>query len=114
VLTTLKYPILLLIQVGVFSVDPTNLLVGLLSLVKSAGYLVFWVIIVRSLMSWISQGRGPVDYLLVQLTEPMMAPIRRILPAMGGIDFSAMIVILVLYALNFLGMDLFPGLWYLL
>ena len=31
VLTTLKYPILLLIQVGVFSVDPTNLLVGLLS-----------------------------------------------------------------------------------
>jgi len=114
VLTTLKYPILLLIQVGVFSVDPTNLLVGLLSLVKSAGYLVFWVIIIRSLMSWISQGRGPVDYLLVQLTEPMMAPIRRILPAMGGIDFSAMIVILVLYALNFLGMDLFPGLWYLL
>ena len=114
VLTTLKYPILLLIQVGVFSVDPTNLLVGLLSLLKSAGYLVFWVIIIRSLMSWISQGRGPIDYVLIQLTEPLMAPIRRILPAMGGIDFSAMIVILVLYALNFLGMDLFPGLWYLL
>lgn len=114
VLTTLKYPLLLLIQVGVFSVDPTNLLVGLLSLLKSAGYLVFWVIIIRSLMSWISQGRGPMDYVLIQLTEPLMAPIRRILPAMGGIDFSAMIVILVLYALNFLGMDLFPGLWYLL
>jgi len=114
VLTTLKYPILLLIQVGVFSVDPTNLLVGLLSLIKSAGYLVFWVIIIRSLMSWISQGRGAMDYVLIQLTEPLMAPIRRILPAMGGIDFSAMIVILVLYALNFLGMDLFPGLWYLL
>ncbi len=56
VLTTLKYPLLLLIQVGVFSVDPANLLVGLLSLLKSAGYLVFWVIIIRSLMSWISQG----------------------------------------------------------
>ena len=61
-----------------------------------------------------SPARSDHDYLLVQLTEPMMAPIRRILPAMGGIDFSAMIVILVLYALNFLGMDLFPGLWYLL
>ena len=114
VLTTLKYPILLLIQVGAFSVDPTNLLVGLLSLLKSAGNLVFWVIIIRSLMSWISQGRGPLDHVLIQLTEPLMAPIRRMLPAMGGIDFSAMIVILVLYALNFLGMDLFPGLWYLL
>lgn len=114
VLTTLKYPILLLIQVGAISLDPMNLLVGLLSLVKSAGYLVFWVIIIRSLMSWISQGRGPVDYMLIQLTEPLMAPIRRILPAMGGIDFSAMVVILILYMLNYLGMDLFPGIWYLL
>jgi YggT family protein len=114
VLTTLKYPILLLIQVGAFSVDPMNLLVGLLSLIKSIGYLVFWVIIIRSLMSWISQGRGTVDYVLIQLTEPLMAPIRRILPAMGGIDFSAMVVILILYMLNYLGMDLFPGLWYLL
>lgn len=114
ILTTLKYPVLLLIQVGVLSLDPMNLLVGLLSLLKSAGTMVFWVIIVRSLMSWISQGRSPIEYVLIQMTEPMMAPIRRILPAMGGIDFSAMIVILILYALNYLGMDLFPGLWYLL
>ena len=112
--TTLTYPIWLLIQVGALSVDPMNLLVGLLALVKSAGYLVFWVIIIRSLMSWISQGRGAVDYVLIQLTEPLMAPVRRIIPAMGGIDFSAMVVILVLYLLNYLGMDLFPGLWYLL
>jgi YggT family protein len=114
ILTTLKYPILLLIQVGALSLDPMNLLVGLLSLLKSAGTLVFWVIIIRSLMSWISQGRSPVEYVLMQLTEPMMAPIRRIIPAMGGIDFSAMVVILILYALNYLGMDLFPGLWFLL
>lgn len=114
ILTTLKYPVLLLIQVGALSLDPMNLLVGLLSLLKSAGTLVFWVIIVRSLMSWISQGRSPIEYVLMQLTEPMMAPIRRIIPAMGGIDFSAMVVILILYALNYLGMDLFPGLWFLL
>ncbi|WP_314139791.1 YggT family protein [Buttiauxella noackiae] len=114
ILTTMKYPILLLIQVGALSLDPMNLLVGLLSLLKSAGTLVFWVIIIRSLMSWISQGRSPVEYVLMQLTEPMMAPIRRVIPAMGGIDFSAMVVILILYALNYLGMDLFPGLWYLL
>ncbi|OSN08241.1 YggT family protein [Lonsdalea iberica] len=113
-LTTLKYPLLLLIQVGALSLSPMNLLVGLLSLVKSAGYLVFWMVIIRSLMSWISQGRSPVDYLLYQLTEPLMAPIRRILPAMGGLDFSAMVVILILYLLNYLGMDLFPGLWFLL
>lgn len=114
ILTTIKYPVLLLIQVGALSLDPMNLLVGLLSLLKSAGTLVFWIIIVRSIMSWISQGRSPVEYVLIQMTEPLMSPIRRFLPAMGGIDFSAMVVILILYALNYLGMDLFPGLWYLL
>ena len=38
-----------------------------------------------------------------------MAPVRRFLPAMGGIDFSAMVVILILYMLNFTGMDFIPG-----
>ncbi|MEH0831953.1 YggT family protein [Pectobacterium cacticida] len=114
ILTTIKYPLLLLIQVGAISLSPMNLLVGFISLIKSAGYLVFWVIIIRSIMSWVSQGRSPIEYLLHQLTEPLMAPIRRIIPVMGGIDFSAMAVILILYMLNYLGMDLFPGLWFLL
>ncbi|MGK2960472.1 MAG: YggT family protein [Candidatus Malihini olakiniferum] len=113
-LTTLKYPLLMLIQVGAFAISPVNLLVGLLALLKSAGYLVFWVVIIRALMSWVSQGRSPVDYLLFQLTEPFMAPILRIIPAIGGIDFSAMAVVLILYLLNFLGMDLFPEFWFLL
>ncbi|MDG0797400.1 YggT family protein [Pectobacterium punjabense] len=114
ILTTIKYPLLLLIQAGAISLSPMNLLVGFISLIKSAGYLVFWVIIIRSIMSWVSQGRSPIEYLLHQLTEPLMAPLRRIIPVMGGIDFSAMAVILILYMLNYLGMDLFPGLWFLL
>ncbi|NIF21207.1 MULTISPECIES: YggT family protein [Pantoea] len=111
VLTTIKYPVLMLVQSGDFAISVYNLLFGLISLLKAAGSLVFWVIIIRSLLSWISQGRSPIDYVLIQLTEPLMAPIRRVLPAMGGIDFSAMVVILILYALNYLGMDLFQGLW---
>ncbi len=51
---------------------------------------------------------------MYQLTEPLMAPIRRIIPAMGGIDFSAMVVILILYLINYLGMDLFGEIWFLL
>lgn len=113
-LMTIKYPLLLLIDSGSLSLSIYNLLFGLIALVKAVGYLIFWVMIIRALMSWISQGRSPVDYLLLQLTEPLMAPIRRILPAMGGIDFSAMVVILILYLLNFLGMDLFGAMWVML
>ncbi|AJJ10943.1 YGGT family protein [Yersinia rohdei] len=113
-LMTIKYPLLVLIQSGSMSLSLYNLLFGIISLVKAAGYLIFWVMIIRALMSWVSQGRSPMDYLLLQLTEPLMAPIRRILPAMGGIDFSAMVVILILYLINYLGMDLLGELWFVL
>lgn len=113
-LMTIKYPLLLLIQSGTVSLSLYNLLFGLISLIKSTGYLIFWVMIIRALMSWISQGRSPIDYVMFQLTEPLMAPIRRVIPAMGGIDFSAMVVILILYLINYLGMDLFGELWFLL
>lgn len=113
-LMTVKYPLLLLIQSGALSLSLYNLLFGLIALIKSVGSLIFWVMIIRALMSWISQGRSPIDYVMFQLTEPLMAPIRRVIPAMGGIDFSAMVVILILYLLNYLGMDLFAPYWDLL
>ncbi|HFN3492136.1 TPA: YggT family protein [Proteus mirabilis] len=76
-----------------------------IELLTAAGKIIFWMIIIRAILSWVSQGRNPIDHLLFQLTEPLMAPIRRVIPAMGGLDFSAMIVILILYALNYLRVD---------
>ncbi|MGM3160884.1 YggT family protein [Dickeya undicola] len=114
-LSMLKFSLLLMIQLGFLpSLSWINLLGGILALIKSAGYLVFWIVIIRSLMSWVSQGHSPVDYMLHQLTEPLMGPVRRVLPSAGGLDFSPMVVILLLYLLNYLGMDFFPGLWFLL
>ncbi|ELX8380614.1 YggT family protein [Providencia vermicola] len=79
--------------------------IGIILLLTYAGKLIFWMILIRAIMSWVSQGRNSVDYLLYQLTEPLMAPIRRIIPAMGGLDFSAMIVMFILIALNYLRLD---------
>lgn len=111
ILQIVKIVALSSLQSGGFVFTPYFLLFGLIALIKSAGYLVFWLVIIRSLMSWVSQGRSPMDYVMHQLTEPLMAPIRRIIPAMGGLDFSGMIVILILYMLNYLAMDLFAPLW---
>ncbi len=97
------------ISMRLFYPDPVFLYLGLVIMIKAVGMLIFWMIIIRSLMSWVSQGRNPVDYVLIQLTEPLMAPVRRFIPPMGGIDFSAMAVILGLYALNFLGLEYIPG-----
>ncbi len=102
----------------IFGMWATNLLpilgvtilpMGVILLLTYAGKLIFWMILIRAILSWVSQVRNPVDYLLYQLTEPLMAPIRRIIPAMGGLDFSAMIVMFILIALNYLRVDI--SLW---
>lgn len=79
---------------------PAILLFTLFILLKSVGMLIFWVLIIMAIMSWISQGRNPVEYVLIQLSEPLLRPIRRVLPAMSGIDFSPMLLLLLLYVIN--------------
>ncbi len=60
-----------------------------------------FAIIARALMSWFDRGmRSPISQFLVQLTEPIMAPIRRILPTAGMIDFSPMVALLLIYLLQ--------------
>lgn len=105
ILILLKYVVGLWLINQVLLFFPVYLPLSLLELLTAAGKLVFWVIIIRALMSWISQGRNPVDQLLIQLTEPLLSPIRRLLPSMGGIDLSPMVLILILYALNYLKAD---------
>ena len=58
-----------------------------------------WVIIAAAVISWVTPNpSNPVVRLLRQLTEPVMAPIRQLLPPWKtfGLDFSPLIVILVI------------------
>jgi YggT family protein len=53
----------------------------------------FFAILGMIILSWIAPGnQSPVIYLLHQLTEPVMAPFRRLLPALGGLDLSPILV----------------------
>ena len=73
------------------------LVLGIAELLKLAVYVMVFSIFIRALLSWISMGRShPMLQLLYSFTEPLMAPARRILPAMGGLDLSPIIVFIVL------------------
>lgn len=96
----------------IFSVD--FLFLGLLSLIKTSGYLLFWVLLIRAIMSWVSQGRSSIEHLLYQLTEPMLAPIRRLLPDLGGLDLSVLVLFILLQFSNYLMRDIFGMAWLLL
>ncbi|VAY02358.1 hypothetical protein ARADI_0407 [Arsenophonus endosymbiont of Aleurodicus dispersus] len=80
--------------------------ISFIQLLTYAGKLGFWLILIRALLSWITQGHNTIDYILIQLTEPLISPIRIIIPAMGRLDFSSMIVMLILIALNYLFLDI--------
>ncbi len=45
-------------------------------------------------------GRNPITRTLIDITEPILAPVRRIMPPMGGLDLSPTIVLLLLFMLQ--------------
>ena len=47
-----------------------------------------------------AMGSNPITRTLIDITEPILAPVRRIMPPMGGIDFSPTIVLLLLFVLQ--------------
>ena len=54
------------------------------------------VLFVRVLLSWIQvDPYNPLVKIIYQLTEPLLAPIRRVLPQGGGLDFSPMVALIV-------------------
>jgi YggT family protein len=76
-------------------VDVVNLLLTILT----------WVIIIQVVLSWLlvlnvlntsSQGVRSVEMAIVRLTAPLYRPIRRILPDFGGIDFSPLVVLILI------------------
>jgi len=64
-------------------------------------YLFSFIILV--VVSWVApHSHNPAISLISSITEPMLQPIRKQLPAMGGFDFSIMVAILIIYILKIL------------
>jgi YggT family protein len=56
-----------------------------------------WIVVAAALVSWVNPDPyNPIVRFLYRSTEPVLRPIRRRLGALGGIDFSPMIVILLI------------------
>ena len=72
----------------------------MIALVDFIGWLLSlysWIIIASALISWVSPDpRNPIVMFLRQVTEPVLAPVRRLLPPWrtGGLDLSPLIVLL--------------------
>ena len=79
-----------------------NLVIFIAGLLQSVLTLYFWIVIIATLMTWIEPNPyNPIVRFLYSVTEPVFGWVRDHLPVFfGGIDFSPMIVIFVIYFLQ--------------
>ena len=76
---------------------PTLLILSLRGLASMLLNYILWAIIIRVLMSWIAPDPyNPFVQIMAQLTEPVMAPARRLLPPIGGLDLSPILVLILI------------------
>lgn len=60
-----------------------------------------WAIIIRAVLSWFPiSPRNPALVAVLQITEPILAPLRRIVPRLGMLDITPVVAILLLLVLR--------------
>ena len=65
-------------------------------------FLALWALIFgRVIMSWVDPtGRNRISQYLIAATEPLLAPVRKVLPQSGMMDWSPLVVLLILGVLS--------------
>jgi YggT family protein len=82
---------------------------ALLDVILIALQLYVWILIIAAIFSWLvafnvvntrNQIVGMVGEFLYRITEPALRPIRNIMPQLGGIDISPVILILLIFLIE--------------
>jgi YggT family protein len=99
-LSALVYVILMVYLTGAdpLGILPTLLIVAVLTLIKWALNLIIWMTILMALLSWLNP-RSPAMPILYQLTAPFLNPLRRVMPQLGGLDLSPILLFVIVQVL---------------
>lgn len=76
---------------------------ALLKLITLALNLYTFALFVQAILSWVGPGvSNPAGSILWSINEPLLRPVRRVIPPMSGLDLSPLVVILLLQFVNLL------------
>jgi YggT family protein len=83
----------------------SNFIIALAKIIDIALTLYMWIIVLRAVISWVNPDPyNKVVIFLYRITEPVLRPVHRLLPralSSTGIDFSPIIIILVIIFLQY-------------
>ena len=69
----------------------------LINFIRTLAYILNILILIRVLLSWVpSAQNNRLAALIFEITDPIIAPIRRMLPSLAGLDFSPFIALLLI------------------
>jgi YggT family protein len=93
-----KTVVLLLVRGATLRPDVV-LAAGLYGLLIFVLQFYFYAVLIYALMSWFAgAGHSPAGHILGRLCEPLLAPFRRLIPPLGGLDLSALFLMIALQA----------------
>jgi YggT family protein len=87
---------------------PVLAVFALVKLIKLSIYLLFGVVIVQAALSWLSPYH-PVRPFFDALSKPFLRPLQRVLPLVGGVDLSPLLVLIALQVILMLPIPLLEG-----
>jgi len=94
-LQIIELGLIALLKTGALPAIAGLILLSLTYLLKMIIWIYIVVIILQALTSWVNPGAySPVTVLMYQLTDPLLQPVRRIIPPAGGLDWSPFIVLI--------------------
>lgn len=94
---------LILLIIGMGAQIGTIIVWSVLKVLVLLTNLYFFSILVQAILSWISPGMySQVGALLWSLNEPLLRPVRRYIPPMGGLDLSPLVILIALQVINML------------
>ena len=112
-LIALLFWLLFALYLGSGNLLATVPLLGVLMTVKTFGYMLIILLLVQALTSWLPATRN-ISQLCYELTYPIVSPVQKIIPPIGMIDISLMVVLIIIYALNFVFFKIFGTIWMLI
>lgn len=78
--------------------------------IKTFGYLIIGLLLIQALCSWLPSTRG-FSFYIGQITAIITRPVQKIIPPIGMIDISLMVVLIAIFALNRLFLGIFGIYW---
>jgi YggT family protein len=71
----------------------------LILFINAISQLLFWLVLIAVILSYFMNPYHPIRRAIDSVVEPMLAPIRRILPPLGGLDFSPLVLLVLIQIL---------------